>query len=184
MFVPRSDSFTTLQRPKGKIEEDVMIPCSKVVWFKCRRHRVVGASFVDGYVGLWDLETTSCLLRPTSHTFLPYKLFRAHQPVNQTFLDLPVTCDADGYPTCIATTSTDRNIYVWDLTSSDAIVVRELRKFFSTDVKFFHRFQAHVGVSFDDSSLISNTRSIMLDLRQQDTHTACNPIVTQNSTMW
>lgn len=173
-----------MQQPRSFTDQTTIIPCSKVVWFKGRGHRVVGASFVDGNIGLWDLETSSSLLRPTPQTLLPYMFFRAHQTVNHTFLDLPLSHDKDGYPTCVVTASTDRNLYAWDITSGDGVVVRELRKFFATDVKFYHRYQAHVGVCFDDSSLISNTRSILVDFRQPDCHTACVATLSQNSTMW
>lgn len=154
------DAVVTLRRPDD--DEDRLNPTVKVAWFRGRGHRVIAASFADGHVGLWDLDTTSSLLRDEeTRTIYPYRFFRAHCRNNQTFLDLSTESDESGFPLYLATGSTDRMFTSWDLGSSVSvgeIPVRECRRMFITDVAWLNHFPGNATVSHDDSCLQTNTR--------------------------
>ena len=134
----------------------------QVVWFRGRQHRVIAATFTDGYVGLWDIETTSSLLRDEkSCSIYPYRFFRTHLRNSQTFLDLSSEADGEGFPLHLFTGSTDRVVTSWDLGSASTlgdVPVRECRKHFVTDVTWLDHFPGNVSISHDDSCLQSNTR--------------------------
>jgi WD40 repeat protein len=153
-------AIVTLRRPDGGRDDDGHIyPCVKVAWFRGRRHRAVAASFADGNVALWDLETGSSLLRDEqTNSLYPYKFFRTHLRYNQTFLDLSTDSDADGFPVSLLTGSSDRMVFSWDLGSTDDVPVRELRRFCVTDVAWLNHYPGNASISHDDSFMLTNTR--------------------------
>lgn len=154
-------SFVTLRRPDRGRDDDYadVHPCVKVVWFRGHRHRVVAASYADGNVALWDLETTSGLLRDDeTNSIYPYKFFRTHLRNNLTYLDFSAESDADGFPVHLVTGSTDRMLATWDLTSPDDVPVREFRRFYVTDVAWMSHYPGNTSSSYDDSCLMNSTR--------------------------
>ena len=129
--------------------------------FDCVKPRLINRLILlDGYVGLWDLNTTSSLLLDETNSIFPYKYFRVHLRNNPTFVDLSTESDPDGFPLHLITGSTDRMFTTWDLGSSDDFPIRDYRRMFITDVLWLSHYAANASVSHDDSCLQSNTRFV------------------------
>jgi len=158
------DVVVTLRRPDdGRDSNGQLSACVKVVWFRGRRHRTIAATFSDGHVALWDLDTTSSLLRDDENrSIFPYRFFRAHLRNNQTFLDLSSEADENGFPLHLVTGSTDRMFTSWDLAGVGDVPVRESRRLLITDVAWLDHFPGNVIISHDDSCLQSNTRYVFV----------------------
>lgn len=51
--------------------------CTRVAWQRVKPHNILAASFTNGFVGVWNLDTTSPLLKQDD-SLLPFQVFQAH----------------------------------------------------------------------------------------------------------
>ncbi|KAM7395967.1 hypothetical protein PAMA_007308 [Pampus argenteus] len=82
-------------------------------WLPEKPHNIMAIGFYDGVVGLWDLNTTSALLRvresDRSLSLLPYRCFLAHDQAVRAL----AFCPASRY--LLVTAGEDRFVKTWDL---------------------------------------------------------------------
>ncbi|XP_070844275.1 general transcription factor 3C polypeptide 2 [Chaetodon trifascialis] len=82
-------------------------------WLPDKPHNIMAIGFYDGVVGLWDLSTTSALLRvrepDKSLSLLPYQCFLAHDHAVRAL----AFCPASRY--LLVTSGEDRYVKTWDL---------------------------------------------------------------------
>ncbi|CAH0392974.1 unnamed protein product [Bemisia tabaci] len=97
-FEPR----ITLNLPMGDKAQ-----CTRVAWQRVKPHNILAASFTNGFVGVWNLDTTSPLLKQDD-SLLPFQVFQAHHTAitglqfgvleNNRYL---VTCGTDRVGICL-----------------------------------------------------------------------------------
>uniref|UniRef100_UPI0035900463 general transcription factor 3C polypeptide 2 isoform X2 n=1 Tax=Myxine glutinosa TaxID=7769 RepID=UPI0035900463 len=86
--------------------------CFSLDWMPHKGHTHLAAGFYDGSVAIWELTSSSCLLRTgtiDSCTIFPYQLFIAHNRVVSSIVWSPT----NRY--FLATSSHDRYIKFWDI---------------------------------------------------------------------
>ncbi|CAG0887619.1 unnamed protein product [Cyprideis torosa] len=113
-------------QPKFSFELAPGLPRSQVTsldWNPISPHSILGAGFNNGMVALWDMTSTSPLLRPrngegisswpsASHTRYPFSTFQAHSETVSALSFCPSTLGAH-----LATVSLDKRIAVWTVAS-------------------------------------------------------------------
>ncbi|XP_077989898.1 uncharacterized protein LOC144444358 [Glandiceps talaboti] len=91
--------------------------CMCIDWSPDPQHRKIVAGYVNGVIALWDLHTTSPLLKTTSPTctpavFSPYHSFQAHS----NFVSDVSWCKTSEH--FLASCGADRYLNFWDLRST------------------------------------------------------------------
>jgi hypothetical protein len=171
----------TLKRPG----DDNTSECLKISWYRGICHRVIAASFIDGYVALWDLESRSPLLRSDPGCLMPIYYFRAHSRQHRTALTLSEDSN-EIWPKSLVTGSTDRKVIVWDLTnSSGPTIVKKSTSLAVSDLTWMSHYKPHtVTAIFDDGYFLKNTRATMLDLEELSNKSGKYRFLLYNSTAW
>nr|XP_008122480.1 PREDICTED: general transcription factor 3C polypeptide 2 [Anolis carolinensis] len=105
--------------------------CFSLAWLPSRPHLHLAASFYDGTVALWDLATTSLLLRirqaDGSLRLFPFHSFLAHDQAVRSIQ----WCKADS--NFLVTAGNDRKIKFWDLRRLHE-PVNSIKRFLSTEI--------------------------------------------------
>ncbi|XP_070520236.1 uncharacterized protein [Cardiocondyla obscurior] len=92
--------------------------CTKLSWTKENGHSIIGAGFSNGYIGLWDLTTTSPLLfamRKNTKFIDTFKHFFAHHNTITMIALFP-----HGKSRYLASASVDKSYKFWDLEDTGA----------------------------------------------------------------
>ena len=149
-------------------------------WFRGSSHKVIAGGFYDGTVALWDISSQG--LHRSGSELMPYLQFRAH---SSSVTALCLTDDSsppDGrHPITLYTGSSDRFICSWDLTRTDSGPVQRVKRGFVKGIRSVPNVQGRILVSFDDVFLLTNTRTIVLDMTKEG---KSNGVVCQNSAVW
>jgi WD40 repeat protein len=179
IFVPKP--ALTLKRPG----DDNTIECLKLSWYRGKGHRVLAASFADGYVALWDLDSQSPLLRSDPGCLMPIHYFRAHSRHHRTTLTLSEDSN-EIWPKRLVTGSTDRKVIVWDLTRfSGPNIVKESTSLAIQDLTWMSHYEPEtVTAIYDDIYLWNNTRATMLDLEELSNTRGKYTFLLHNSVAW
>nr|XP_060610786.1 general transcription factor 3C polypeptide 2 isoform X2 [Anolis sagrei ordinatus] len=105
--------------------------CFSVAWLPSRPHAHLAAGFYDGTVALWDLTTTSLLLRMRqadgSLRLFPFHSFLAHDQAVRSIQ----WCKADS--NFLVTAGRDRKVKFWDLRRPHE-PLNSIKRFLSTEV--------------------------------------------------
>uniref|UniRef100_A0A1B6EAV2 C2H2-type domain-containing protein n=1 Tax=Clastoptera arizonana TaxID=38151 RepID=A0A1B6EAV2_9HEMI len=96
-----------------KLGSEILSQCMRVEWHKIFSSRVIAAGFSNGMVAVWDLNTSSSLLR-SDDTLYPYCIFQAH---NSAVTGISFGPGEEVRYMC--TSSHDRTIKFWDLQNTD-----------------------------------------------------------------
>ncbi|CAB4054959.1 GTF3C2 [Lepeophtheirus salmonis] len=148
--------------------------CLKIAWYNGKEHRVIGAAYSEGKIALYDLLTSSILLKRGS-VIHPYKVLHVHTSCVNA-LDL---LGNDVFPRYCATGSFDRHFNVWDL-NEPSFPILNGKKGLITDLHFFRSFSdGHISISHDDVYLQSHTQTILSEPGYSRVRT--QPILCHNS---
>ncbi|XP_068243490.1 uncharacterized protein [Palaemon carinicauda] len=152
--------------------------CLKVDWFRGKGHRYIAGAYSTGYVCIWDVCTSSPLLRSTDHegdVLYPINTFLAHNGVCSTVSFCPTT-----YGRNLLSGGNDRTYKFWDLENTN-MPLSIIRKGLVTDSYWI----SHWGgcfISFDDVYGLSNTNTCFKENGFYGIHS--RNVLSSNSPVW
>ena len=86
--------------------------CLALSWYRGPGHNHIAASFSSGLVSIWDLSTTSPLLRREGRVVLPWQTWLAHAG---SVISLCLYPGVEDSPRYLVTGGSDRFYRMWDL---------------------------------------------------------------------
>ncbi|XP_024082995.1 uncharacterized protein LOC106673592 [Cimex lectularius] len=106
--------------------------CTRISWSKVKPHRTIAGGFVNGYIALWDLLSTSSLLR-RGKILYPFKVFQAHYSIITGLMFSPMS------DTHLVSCAHDKFLKYWDLKDTTAPQSKNWRNL-STDVTWLQHW--------------------------------------------
>ncbi|XP_054268325.1 general transcription factor 3C polypeptide 2-like [Macrosteles quadrilineatus] len=158
-----------------KLGCEMMSQCTCVDWHSAAPHSVIAGGFANGMVALWDLATTSPLLKSGS-TLLPFKVIEAHQSAVKS---VKLSC-TEGI-VYMMSASLDRTAKFWNLDDTRA-PVSFLRKACVTDAVMTNNWLMSIN-SYDDVYSLNNSHVTGCTFRDFFTSANAN-FVMQPGTVW
>ena len=156
----------TLGGPAGR--------CLGLAWHRGAGHRHLAAGYSSGLVAVWDLATTSSLLRTSPTTLLPHLTWAAHCG---SVTGVSFRPDAAERPRFLVSGGSDRHYRFWDLQDPGA-PVQEVKRGLVTAVEWLPGWAA-ATVAYDDVYLQAHTQTLVAEASYSATR--CQPVVAQNS---
>ncbi|KAF6211043.1 hypothetical protein GE061_014156 [Apolygus lucorum] len=129
---------------------------SKISWSKTKPHRFIAAGFTNGLVAVWDLTTTSSLLK-SGNTILPFKSFHPHLSIISALSFCPVN---EYY---IATGCAEKSAKFWNLHDT-TYNHGEFTRGLVTGVAWLPHWMSALN-SLDDNYTIGTTTVILSSIR-------------------
>ena len=114
-------------------------------WYRGPGHNHIAASFSSGLVSIWDLSTTSPLLRREGRVVLPWQTWLAHAGSVTSLCLYPGVEDSPMY---LVTGGSDRFYRMWDLRGA-MVPVQECQRGLVTGVGWLPGWNA-ACVAYDD----------------------------------
>uniref|UniRef100_A0A1B6LWK2 C2H2-type domain-containing protein n=1 Tax=Graphocephala atropunctata TaxID=36148 RepID=A0A1B6LWK2_9HEMI len=160
-----------------KLGCEMMSQCKCIDWHGVAPHSTIVGGFANGMVALWDLQTTSPLLRE-GNVIYPFKVFEAHLSA-VTAVSLSPTPDTTG--THLMTASLDRATKFWRLDDTTA-PINAFRKASVTDAVMPGTWMTSIN-AYDDVYSTNSTHIMGYSYREtfNSTNTNFHP---QTGTVW
>ena len=149
--------------------------CLAVSWYRGPGHNHIAACFSSGLVSIWDLSTTSLLLREGS-TILPQQTWLAH---SGSVTSVSLCPGEEEHPKYLVTGGSDRSYRFWDLRNT-TVPIQEMKRGLVTGVRWIPDWSG-ASVCFDDVYLQGHTQTILTEAGLHSTRTI--PIIAQNSSV-
>ncbi|XP_064086295.1 uncharacterized protein LOC135201378 [Macrobrachium nipponense] len=163
-------------RPTGLSDGNAQ--CLKVDWFRGKGHRYIAGAYSAGFVCIWDVHTSSPILRVTDSIgdiLYPVNSFLAHNGVCSTVSFCPTTQGRN-----LLSGGNDRTYKFWDLENTN-MPLSMIRKGLVTDSCWI----SHWGgcfVAFDDVYGLSNTNTCFKENGFYGIHS--RNVLSSNSPVW
>ena len=172
--------------------------CLRLSWYRGIDHRVLAGAFMvrtkqnkkfvktkcydffyqlqDGSIALWDLMTTSPLLKCDNEIY-PKDLIKSHLRSEVVVVSLSENSE-DSWPEYMMTGASDRNLHLWKLSGPQGpVIIKDVIANAVTDITWFSHYTGAYGVAFDDVH-VQITNSYAYDVPSMESHT----ILAHNST--
>jgi general transcription factor 3C polypeptide 2 len=146
-------------------------------WHRGPGHRHLAACFASGLVAVWDLATTSRLLRPSPAALLPHHAWAAH---TGSATGVSLRPDQEELPRYLVTGGSDRHYRCWDLRDT-SVPIQEVKRGLVTGVSWLPGWAA-ASVCYDEVYLQSHTQTLLAEMGCSST--GSQPIISQNSGVW
>ncbi|XP_046674072.1 uncharacterized protein LOC124363050 [Homalodisca vitripennis] len=160
-----------------KLGCEMLSQCKCIEWHTVAPHSIIVGGFANGMVALWDLHTTSPLLRD-GKVIYPFKVFEAHLSA-VTAVSLSPT--AETTRAHLMTSSLDRATKFWRLDDTTA-PVNTLRKASVTDAVMPSTWMTSIN-AFDDVYSTNSTHIMGYSYRETFTSNNTN-FYPQLGTVW
>jgi hypothetical protein len=156
-------------------EEEKVGECLSLSWYRGPGHNHIAASFSSGLVTMWDMATTSTLLREGS-TFLPRQTWLAH---TGSVTGLSLCPGEEEVPRYLVTGGSDRCYRFWDLRDT-GVALQEVKRGLVSGVRWLAGCSA-ASVSYDDVYLQGHTQTIITETGYYSSRS--HPVIAQNSSV-
>ncbi|KAG5897827.1 hypothetical protein JTB14_011827 [Gonioctena quinquepunctata] len=132
---------------------------TKISWSKASGHTHIAVGYTDGMVAVFDLQSTSKLLKFQDKkgldVLLPYKVIKAHKH----YISALSLIHFKGGAKWLLTASFDKYVHWWDLENDNKLSIH--RKKIISDATWLTNWVAHISTS-DESSTVNNFTNTLL----------------------
>ena len=169
-----SPKLTLKLSPLGEGDEQ----CLQIDWFRGKGHSYIAGAYSTGFVSVWDLNTSSPLLRitkPEGSVLYPIKCFLAHNGVCSSVAFCPTTGGRN-----LLSGGNDRTYKFWDLENTN-MPLNICRKGLVTGATWLPHW-AGGFVTFDDVFSLGNTHTCFKENGYYGLHS--RNVLSSNSPVW